>query len=407
MLRKSIVPLFFCSIFLNSCLIDFLAGASSKNPEDIGTGMSKGALALLDKAYEGISPENLVDYHTHIVGINQDKTGSYVNQRMLQWWHIKEYLRFRVYKSSLKIRDLDNADEEIVQRLVSLIRSNKRHGKHYILAFDKHYNKDGSVNQDKTEFYTPNEYIFRLSEEYPDIFLPAISVHPYRKDALDELDKWGKKGVRLLKWLPNAQGMDPSDPSIKPFYQKMIQYKMALLTHAGEEKAVDAEEDQKFGNPLLLRAPLDLGLKVIVAHCASLGTNEDLDRADRKQTENFELFLRLMDEKKYVGLLFGETSAQVQFNRLIKPLEAVLKRKDLHSRLMNGSDYPLPAVNIIIRTGKLASLGLITDEERNYLNEIYDYNPLLFDFVVKRTIRLKDQNQKFGDSVFMKNAGLE
>ncbi|MCE9501054.1 MAG: hypothetical protein K8R21_11250, partial [Leptospira sp.] len=127
--KNKFVLIILCSLLFNSCLIHFIAVASSRNPEDIGTGLSKGAIALIDKAYEGINPELLTDYHTHIVGINQEKTGSFVNERMLKWWHLKEYLRFRVYKSSLRITDLDNADEEIVKRLVSLIRSNKRHGK--------------------------------------------------------------------------------------------------------------------------------------------------------------------------------------------------------------------------------------------------------------------------------------
>ena len=30
---------------------------------------------------------------------------------------------------------------------------------------------------------------------------------------------------------------------------------------------------------------------------------------------NFDLFLRLMDEKRYEGLVFGEISAMTQFNR--------------------------------------------------------------------------------------------
>jgi hypothetical protein len=38
----------------------------------------------------------------------------------------------------------------------------------------------------------------------------AASIHPYRKDALEELATWGKLGVRVVKWLPPAMGIDPS-----------------------------------------------------------------------------------------------------------------------------------------------------------------------------------------------------
>ena len=64
----------------------------------------------------------------------------------------------------------------------------------------------------------------------------------------------------------------------------------------------------------------------------------------------FDLFLRMMDEAKYVGLLFGEISAMLQFNRMPVPFATLLKRQDLHSRLVNGSDYPLPAINALIWT---------------------------------------------------------
>jgi hypothetical protein len=44
--------------------------------------------------------------------------------------------------------------------------------------------------------------------------------------------------------------------------------------------------------------------------------------------------------------------------------------------------------------------GLLTSEERGWLNEIYDYNPLLFDYAVKRTIRHPENGNRFPASVF-------
>ena len=179
-----------------------------------------------------------------------------------------------------------------------------------------------------------------------------------------------------------------------------------LLSHGGEEKAVEAEEDQKLGNPLLLRRPLDAGVKVIVAHCAGLGDNEDLDDSQHRRLPNFDLFLRLMADKRYEGLVFADISAMTQVNRCGNPLTTILKREDLHERLVNGSDYPLPAINALIRTRSLVKQGYITGEERACLNEIYDYNPLLFDFVLKRTMKLPGTQTRLPAAVFMNNAAL-
>ena len=174
---------------------------------------------------------------------------------------------------------------------------------------------------------------------------------------------------------------------------------MVLLTHVGEEYAVDAEEDQRLGNPLLFRRPLEMGVTVVMAHAASLGTNEDLDNPG-ETLPNFELFLRLMEERRYEGHLYGEISAMTQVNRLPDPLVTLLGRSDLHHRLVNGSDYPLPAINIVIQTRALVRYGMLTPEEREWLNEIYEYNPLLFDYAVKRTIRHPESGNRFPASVF-------
>ena len=408
--RRSCLALCSClavSFFLSGCLIQQIGGAFSKEPEGLQQDASPRAKKLIDEAFEGIQPQPWIDHHVHIVALGTDGSGAFVNSKMRSWLHLIERLKFSVYASAAGIQSLDTADQEYVARLVRLARNIPAPGKFRILAFDKHYNSDGSVNLEKTTFYVPNEYIFRLVHDYPDLFLPVISVHPYRPDALEELEKWAEKGAKYIKWLPNAMGINPASPRLDPFYERMKARRMILLSHTGEEQAVEAEEDQRLGNPLLLRKPLDYGLRVIMAHAASLGSCIDLDSPAKGEVTCFDLFLRLMDEKKYDGLLFGEISAQLQFNRMPGPISTLLKRQDLHPRLVNGSDYPLPAINFLIRTGAMARDGFITAEERGYLNEIYDYNPLLFDFVLKRTMRHPQTGQKLAPSVFMANPGLE
>ena len=390
----------------SGCLIDRIGGAYSHEPEELEKSASLGVKNLIDLAYEGIDPARLVDYHTHIVGLGTDNSGAFVSPRTRNWLSLERW-KYLVYASASGIKNAGQFDREYVTRLVRLARGIPRHGKFRILAFDKHYRPDGTVDLDKTNLYIPNEYIFQLTEQHPDIFLPVISVHPYRRDALAELEKWARLGAKFVKWLPNAMGIDPSSSLADPFYRKLKEYDMILLSHTGEEQAVEAAEDQRLGNPLLLRRPLEHGVRVIMAHSASLGSCEDLDGAGEKKLPCFDLALRLMDEPKYERLLFAEISALLQFNRMPGPFATLLKRQDLHPRLVNGSDYPLPAINALIRTGSMARAGFITDEERAQLNEIYDYNPLLFDFVLKRTMRHPETKQTLAPSVFMGNPGLE
>ena len=389
---------------LSGCLIDQIGGAFSQEPEQLEQAASPEAKELIDKAFEEIDPARLVDFHTHMLAIGTSVKDAWVNPRNREGLNI-DRIKFAIYASASGIKNIENTDQEYLARLVRLARGIKRHGKYQLLAFDRHYNADGTVNEDKTNMYVPNHYVVELAQRYPDIFSPIVSIHPYRSDAIAELEKWAKAGVCCVKWLPNAMGMDPAHRVIQPFYDKMKEYNMILLSHGGEEQAVKAAEDQALGNPLKLRRPLDTGVRVIVAHAASLGDCKDLDRGG--EASCFDLFVRLMDEPKYRGLVFGEISAMLQFNRMSEPITKLLERQDLHPRLVNGSDYPLPAINALIHTRSMVNEGFIIAEERGALNEIYDYNPLLFDFVLKRTLRHPTTKQKFAASVFMQNPGLE
>jgi len=388
------------------CLFHHIGGAFTHEPEELKARISVKTADLVKRAFDDIDPAKLVDYHTHVAGIGVGTNGTFVNPRMLTWRHPVHKLRFKTYLSAGAVRDVERADQQIIERLARLVGSIEGHGKHRLLAFDKNYHRDGRVNLAKTEFYVPNDYVFDIAEEHPDLFEPVISINPYRPHALKELERCAELGARQLKWLPNAMGIDPSDELCDPFYQKMKKLNLVLLSHGGEEKAVETKEDQRLGNPLLLRRALEHGVKVIVAHCAGLGDNEDLDNRDRKRVSNFDLFLRLMSEKRWEGLLFADISAMTQYNRSGQPLTTILKREDLHERLVNGSDYPLPAINILIRTSALQKQGYITKGERASLNEIYDYNPLLFDLVLKRTLKLPGTERGLPASIFMANSAL-
>lgn len=393
--------------FWSSCLVHQLGGAFNRSPQEMAQGLSPDARKLIEQAYRGLRPGLLLDYHVHVVGLGTGGSGIEVNPAMRSWWHPIRRLRFDIYKSAAGIQSLERADQDYARRLEALAAGFPAPGRYLLLPFDRHYNRNGTPNRDKTEFYVPNKYVFDLASRRPDLFKPAISVHPYRADAIATLEKWALRGGRIVKWLPNAMGIDPSDPKCDPFYDRMAELGLVLLSHAGEEKAVESEEDQELGNPLLLRRPLDRGVRVIAAHCASLGENPDLDDPQQPLASSFDLFLRLMEEERYKGLLFGDISALTQTNRMGRPLRTLLERTDLHPRLVNGSDYPLPAINALISTRRLQGAGYLDAEERSGLNEIYDYNPLLFDFVLKRLLKHPDTGQHFSASVFQAHPELQ
>ena len=364
---------------------------------------STAAQTLIDRTFADLDPARpVVDVHVHALGLGQEGDGTFINQEKLSSKHPFKRFETNLYLKATGVKGLDHFDRDYLEVLVSRARAFPLPVRLHLLAMDQAYKADGTPDPARTEFHVPNAYVFEAAARHPELFVPVMSIHPARKDAIRELEACAAKGGRLLKWLPNAQAIDPADPHFDGFYRRMQELGVVLLTHAGEERAVAVKDAQTLGNPLKLRRPLDLGVTVIVAHCASLGKNADLDHPG-KRARNFDLFLRLMEDSKYRGRLFGDLSAITQINRLPAPLKTLLARPDFDGRLLNGSDYPLPGVDLIIWTRRLVELKVISPAERTALNEIWKRNPLLFDFVLKRTLKDPKSGRRWPADLFQRS----
>jgi mannonate dehydratase len=54
--------------------------------------------------------------------------------------------------------------------------------------------------------------------------------------------------------------------------------------------------------------------------------------------------------------------------------------------LINGSDYPLPGVMPLFSPRRLTEAGFLSAQASRIVSTIRRYNPLLFDFVLKRSL---------------------
>lgn len=335
----------------------------------------------------------------HLLGTGDSESGIWINPDMQSLLHPIQFAQFKFYMNAACIKDHEHVDEDYLRRLVAYQSGLPTGNRVMLLAFDFHYNERGERQPDMSTFHIPNKYAARVVKSFPSHFEWIASIHPYRSDCVEALHDAVKQGARAVKWLPPAMGMDPASPLCDRFYQAMVDLDVPLLSHGGEEKAVHSGEMQRLGNPLRLRRPLEQGVRVIVAHCASLGANPDIDRGPNgPSTENFLLFARMMNERQYDGQLFGDISAVTQANRFRPVLDTLLRQTDWHHRLVNGSDYPLPGVMPLFAISQIAAEGYISEEEAAIISAIRPHNPLLFDFVLKRT--LKRGSARFGQSIF-------
>lgn len=348
---------------------------------------------LMRRVWAGLDPARVWDMHVHLVGVGDADSGAWANPKMDSLWNPLQYVQKLFYMNAGCVHDAPGRiDASFAARLDNLMDAFPSGARIMLLAFDWSHDESGRPLREASAFHVPNAYAARVAAANPARMEWAASIHPYRGDALAALDAAVAGGARAMKWLPAAMGIDPAAPRCDAFFKALAQHDLPLITHAGHEAAVAGSARQDYGNPLRLRRALDLGVRVVVAHCASHG--EDLD-TDGRRRPSFELLARLLD----AGLpgLYADISAVTQFNRA-EVLDTLLARPDWHGRLLNGSDYPLPGILPLISLEALVRRELLDDAARPFLNTLREHNPLLFDFALKRLLRKRGVG--FADSVF-------
>lgn len=344
---------------------------------------------LVQAAWDGLEPSKTWDSHAHLVGTGDSGSGIEINPRMNSLLNPGEYARRLFFLNAGCAHDADGSvDLAYVERMHNLVDGLRPGVKLLLFAFERTYGEDGRAIAERTGFHVPDAYVRDTARKHARYFEWAASIHPYRADCVEALERAKKDGARAVKWLPAAMGMDPASPKCDRFFAALARLDVPLITHAGLERAVTGADVQDYGNPLRLRRALDAGVRVVVAHCASMGQDRDTDQgAEGRLVESFSLFERLMGEKRYEKNLFGDISAMTQVNRAGPALAKVVEREDWHPRLLNGSDYPLPGVMPIFSVDYLVSLGLVQSAAAGIFKQIRSHNPILFDFALKRHLR--------------------
>ena len=97
-----------------------------------------------------------------------------------------------------------------------------------LLAHERVHDPDGTPREDLGSMFVPNDVVLGLAQHFPE-FLPGVSIHPARRDALDELERCLEGGAVLMKCLPNCQNIDFSDRRYEAFWQRMAEARLPLL----------------------------------------------------------------------------------------------------------------------------------------------------------------------------------
>lgn len=300
-------------------------------------------------------PENsIIDLHVHVAGYGNGGSGCYVSDELKNNFRFDQFLAgFGVTRKELE----QHGDQYAVDKMASKLKASQHVDAAVLLALDGAVDEQGELDLSQTEIYVPNDYVATQVARFPELFYFGASINPYRKDALARLEQVHQQGAVLIKWIPNIQYIDPADPVLKPFYEKMKALDMVLLSHTGQERSFSKAQDE-YGDPKRLELPLSIGVKVVAAHIATTGQNANED--------NYERILPML--KKWPNL-YADISSLTQINKL-GYLNKALQDPRLDGRLIYGSDFPL--INMVLVSSWYFPMNL-TMAEMKQINAIKNY----------------------------------
>jgi predicted TIM-barrel fold metal-dependent hydrolase len=270
----------------------------------------------------------IIDMHVHIAGLGYG-SDSFVSDEMKKGYKFDYYLNaFGVTREEIE----QHGDQLVVAKVANVIEQSQHVNGAIILAMDGVIDKNGILDKAKTQVYIPNDFVAQQTALYPSLHFGA-SINPYRPDALALLEQAKRQGAVLIKWIPNIQHIDPADETIIPFYNKLKELNLPLLSHTGQERSFGSAIDE-YGDPQRLKLPLSLGVTVIAGHIATTGETD--------QQSNYQRILGMFNE--YPNL-YADISSLTQVNKL-GYLNTALVEDRLKGRLIYGSDFPL--VNMVL-----------------------------------------------------------
>jgi hypothetical protein len=265
-----------------------------------------------------------IDCHVHLVGDGSSGSGCWRRPRSIVHRLMAQIIARAAGIPASALRD--GLDTVLEQRLVELVGSSSLDAV-VLLAQDIPHRDDGTPMPEKGAFFVPNDYLLEVCARHPGQFIPAVSIHPARRDALTELERCLQAGARVLKLLPNCLNVDYTNPRHRPFWEKMAEARMILLSHTGGELSLPVL-NHRFADPRLLRSPLECGVTVIAAHCAGRASPGHADHT-----------AALIDMFARWPRLFGDNSAlcsPVRCGTLPKILPEPVRHRIIH-----GSDFPI------------------------------------------------------------------
>ena len=229
--------------------------------------------------------------------------------------------------------------------MIRNINTSKYLNKSVVLPVDAIVSPKGKVLEYDKTVCSSSDDVYELYKKFPNEVIPFFSINPNRVDALDLIDKYVALGFKGAKFLQNYWDIDINNKQYIPYFEKIKSYDLPIIIHTGSEHAV--KSNTMYEKIEVANLAIKLGCKVVLAH---FGVNMVMEQKLNKITNNFsfdnqkfgEDYFKTLDYLEKNENVYADLSAMIMCFRS-KTIEDLAKnQKQIHHKLLFGSDYPVP-----------------------------------------------------------------
>ncbi|MEJ2456284.1 MAG: amidohydrolase family protein [Candidatus Thiodiazotropha sp.] len=309
-----------------------------------------------------------IDIHTHLMnpGVRFDR--------------FYDKLTIRFFAKSLGVDPqalMADPYQAYVASMANSIRESAYVEKTCLFGVDSRYDENGrEIHRDRT-VCAMTEDVLNVALDYPDQFIPFLSVNPRRPDALDLIDAYTERGSRGAKFLQNYWSVDLNDERFIPYYERLVAHGLPLIVHVGSEYTIAS--DSRYEGIDMVDLPLECGVTVIAAHMGLGRVMHKLMpwRNFSRNPRHFDSdYFQLLEKLERQANLYADISA------ILAPLRARALRHlseatTVHGKILFGTDFPVP-YSIRLNSYDLSStkrkqIGRISNPFDRYVTALFEY----------------------------------
>jgi len=277
-----------------------------------------------------------IDIHTHLLS----------SEVKFDRFYDKLAIRFFAKKFGMDPKRLmENPYDAYVEGLTTNARQSKYVKKMVLFGVDERVDDaDRCIHKDITVCAT-NDDLLKVYQKHSDVVIPFFSINPKRSNALELIDTYVAHGFKGAKFLQNYWNVDTREKRYQPYFDKLAELNIPLIVHVGNESSIHSYKECEAIE--MLDAPLAAGVTVIAAHMALSYESFGIRKMFSKNPKYFnEEYFRLLEMLKEHDNLYADISALLTPIRA-KALRHLSEQKEIHDKLLFGTDFPVPFTAII------------------------------------------------------------